>query len=124
MSGPSPKRRHTVFLAYVTAAKYGRDYFEATGKKTTNLACTNATKVGEFPIPLPRLAEQAEICVYLDKKLGAIKRIVSAIETQIATLSAYRKSLIHECVTGQRRITAAELLAIQKKTSIMTQAKG
>ena len=51
-----------MFLAYVTAAKYGRDYFEATGKKTTNLACTNATKVGEFPIPLPGLAEQEAIC--------------------------------------------------------------
>ena len=25
--------------------------------------------------------------------------------SQIATLTAYRKSLIHECVTGQRRIT-------------------
>ena len=28
---------------------------------------------------------------------------------QIATLTAYRKSLIHECVTGQRRITETEL---------------
>lgn len=98
-----------MFLAYVTAAKYGRDYFEATGKKTTNLACTNATKVGEFPIPLPRLAEQEVICAYLKKKLGEVKNIVASIETQIATLAAYRKSLIHECVTGQRRITEAEV---------------
>lgn len=98
-----------LFLAYVTAAKYGRDYFEATGKKTTNLACTNATKVGEFPIPLPSLPEQESICVHLDEKLGELKRIVSGIETQIATLTAYRKSLIHECVTGQRRITETDL---------------
>ena len=27
------------------------------------------------------------------------------LEQQIETLTAYRKSLIHECVTGQRRIT-------------------
>ena len=94
-----------VFLAYVTAAQYGRDYFEATGKKTTNLACTNARKVGEFPIPLPLLREQEAICSYLDEKLGEIKSIATGIETQIATLTAYRKSLIHECVTGQRRIT-------------------
>ena len=94
-----------MFLAYVTAAKYGRDYFEATGKKTTNLACTNATKVGEFPIPLPRVTEQDAICAYLEKKLGEVKAIVTGIETQIATLTTYRKSLIHECVTGQRRIT-------------------
>jgi type I restriction enzyme S subunit len=93
-----------IFLAYVTAAKYGRDYFEATGKKTTNLACTNATKVGEFPIPLPPLTEQEAICAYLDEKLGELKGIVVGIESQIATLIAYRKSLIHECVTGQRRI--------------------
>ena len=98
-----------MFLAHVTAAKYGRDYFEATGKKTTNLACTNATKVGEFPIPLPRLTEQEAICAYLEKKLGGLKSTVTGIETQIATLTAYRKSLIHECVTGQRRITDADL---------------
>jgi hypothetical protein len=30
--------------------------------------------------------------------------ISSTIETQIATLSAYRKSLIHACVTVQRRV--------------------
>ena len=98
-----------MFLAHVTAAKYGRDYFEATGKKTTNLACTNATKVGEFPIPLPRLTEQEAICAYLEKKLGGLKSTVTGIETQIATLTAYRKSLIHECVTGLRRITDADL---------------
>jgi type I restriction enzyme S subunit len=98
-----------MFLAYVTAAKYGRDYFEATGKKTTNLACTNATKVGEFPIPLPPLTEQEAICVHLDEKLDELMRIVTNIESQIATLTAYRKSLIHECVTGQRRITEADV---------------
>lgn len=101
-----------MFLAYVTAAKYGRDYFEATGKKTTNLACTNATKVGLFPIPLPPLPEQEAICIHLDEKLGELRCIVTTIEAQIATLTAYRKSLIHECVTGQRRITAAEVRAI------------
>ena len=99
----------SMFLAYVTAARYGRDYFEATGKKTTNLACTNATKVGEFPIPLPPLPEQEAICTYLDEKLGTVKNIASGIESQIATLTTYRKSLIHECVTGQRRISDVDV---------------
>jgi type I restriction enzyme, S subunit len=97
------------FLAYVTAARYGRDYFEATGKKTTNLANTNTTKVGEFPIPLPPLIEQEAICVYLDAKLAEAKCIMSGIESQITTLTAYRKSLIHECVTGQRRLSEADV---------------
>ena len=98
-----------MFLTYVTASKYGRDYFEATGKRTTNLASTNATKVGLFPIPLPPITEQDEICNFLDVKLTEVKRIASGIEAQIATLTAYRKSLIHECVTGQRRVTEADV---------------
>ena len=101
------------FLAYVTAAKYGRDYFEATGKRTTNLACTNATKVGEFPIPLPPLNDQKAICAYLDEKIREVRCIAATIESQIATLCAYRTSLIHECVTGLRRVTEANIKQVK-----------
>lgn len=97
------------FLTYVTASRYGRDYFEATGKRTTNLACTNATKVGELPIPLPDIKEQSEIVEFIDRRLGEIRNIENTIAGQIDTLWAYRKSLIHECVTGQRRVTVADL---------------
>jgi type I restriction enzyme S subunit len=95
----------SAFLAYLTASRFGRDYFEATGKRTTNLASTNSTKVGLFPIPRPSIEEQRAICKYLDNKLNDVTQIVNGIEAQIATLTAYRKSLIHECVTGRRRIT-------------------
>ena len=97
------------FLAYLTASRYGRDYFEATGKRTTNLASTNSTKVGLFPIPRPSIAEQGAICRFLADKLAEIARLVTGIEAQVATLSAYRKSLIHECVTGKRRVSEADL---------------
>lgn len=107
-----PHKLKPMFLAYATAAQYGRDYFEATGKKTTNLANTNATKVGQFPIPLPPLPEQETICAHLDEKTAEVDRITATISAQIATLTAYRKSLIHECVTGQRRVTEADVLAI------------
>ena len=93
------------FLAYLTASQYGRDYFEATGKRTTNLASTSSRKVGMFPIPRPPLTEQVKICRFLDDKLANISHIQAGIEAQITTLTAYRKSLIHECVTGQRRVT-------------------
>lgn len=96
------------FLAYVTAAQYGRDYFEATGKRTTNLAATNSTKVGMFYIPLPPLEEQRELVRYLDTELVRLAAIEANIGKQIDTLLAYRKSLIHECVTGKRRITSAD----------------
>ena len=97
------------FLTYLTASQYGRDYFEATGKRTTNLASTNSTKVGLFPLPLPKITEQERLLEYLDERLGQIRSVRSVHERQIENLLAYRKSLIHECVTGQRRITQAQL---------------
>lgn len=100
------------FLTYVTASKYGRDYFEATGKRTTNLASTNSTKVGEFPIPLPSVKEQQQLVTFLDAKVNEFSVLQRTIESQVDTLLAYRKSLIHECVTGQRRITEADLKGV------------
>lgn len=67
------------------------------------------TKIKNTYVVLPPLAEQEAICAFLDMKLGELNRIVTGIESQIATLNAYRKSLIHECVTGQRRITEADV---------------
>jgi type I restriction enzyme S subunit len=64
-------------------------------------------------IPCPPIKEQREIAAYLDRKVGELGRVVEGIEQQIATLTAYRKSLIHECVTGQRRITEADVTAAQ-----------
>lgn len=110
------------FLAYVTASRYGRDYFEATGKRTTNLAATNATKVGSFYVPLPSLKEQKALVDHLDAEIGRLKAIQDVISKQIDTLTAYRKSLIHECVTGQRRITEEELARVQAGRSALPTA--
>jgi type I restriction enzyme S subunit len=97
------------FLTYLTASQYGRDYFESTGQRTTNLASTNSTKVGLFPIPRPPIAEQLDICHYLDDKFAELSNVESCIKAQIDVLTSYRKSLIHECITGQRRISEADV---------------
>ena len=105
------------FLAYLTASQYGRDYFEATGKRTTNLASTNSTKVGMFPIPLPKPAEQEKLVEYLDEQIRRIRSVQSIHEQQVETLLAYRKSLIHECVTGQRRVTEGDVALVRRGES-------
>ena len=70
----------------------------------------NAEELGSVLVALPPTRmEQEAICAFLDTKLADVKRIAGGIEQQIATLTTYRKSLIHECVTGQRRITEADL---------------
>ena len=68
----------------------------------------NYVRIGTNFAPFPPLKEQSEIAEYLDAKEGESHLISNTIESQIATLTAYRKSLIHECVTGQRRIREAD----------------
>ena len=64
----------------------------------------NSTRYCRILIPLPPIVEQLQIASYLDEKLNELTRIAECIESQISILTAYRKSLIHECVTGKRRI--------------------
>ena len=65
--------------------------------------------IERLKVPLPSLDEQRQIAAFLDDEVSKASEIRANIETQIATLTAYRKSLIHECVTGQRRITEADI---------------
>ena len=74
----------------------------------------NYVRIGTNFAPFPPLKEQSEIAAYLDAKERESHLISNTIESQIATLTAYRKSLIHECVTGQRRITEADVTAAQR----------
>jgi type I restriction enzyme S subunit len=69
----------------------------------------SAVKYNYLAIPLPPIEEQRTIASHVEEKSAEFRSLFAAIETQITTLTAYRKSLIHECVTGQRRITAADI---------------
>jgi type I restriction enzyme S subunit len=82
------------------------------------VAATNSTKVGLFPIPLPLTTEQGQIVEYLDEKLAQVQRVQRHLESQIGTLVAYRKSLIHECVTGQRRVREADMARVSNSKAV------
>lgn len=64
----------------------------------------NSTRYGGIFVPVPPRTEQLEICAYLEAQLAQLKDIASTIQAQINTLTAYRKSLVHEYVTGQQRV--------------------
>ena len=82
--------------------------YQGLGKLGTQLNLNTAT-VGQIFIPVPSLEEQARIVRDLDQRCGDLRILTKNIEEQIATLEAYRKSLIHEYVTGKRRITEQDL---------------
>lgn len=65
--------------------------------------------LGRFHLAVPPVPEQKEIATFIRRKDMEFRRMFLQIEQQIDTLIAYRKSLIHECVTGQRRISEADV---------------
>lgn len=71
----------------------------------------NYVRIGANFAAFPPKIEQAEIAEYLEGKEREVQAMKAVLQRQIDTLTAYRKSLIHECVTGQRRIGEAELAA-------------
>lgn len=92
------------FLAYMTASNVGRVYFDITAIKTTNLACTNSSKVLAFRFPLPGKGEQTELVAYLDKKCAQIDRLIAIKQAKIEKLEQYKRSLIYEYVTGKKEV--------------------
>lgn len=61
--------------------------------------------LGRFHLAVPPVVEQKEIAAFIREKDAEFRTLFTQIERQIETLIAYRKSLIHECVTGKRRIS-------------------
>ncbi|MFW5821477.1 MAG: restriction endonuclease subunit S [Bacteroidota bacterium] len=60
-------------------------------------------------IPIPCYEEQMNIATFLDQKTSEIDSASEKITLQIEKLEDYKKSLIHECVTGKRRITENDI---------------
>ena len=69
----------------------------------------NYVQIGGNYIPLPSVTEQESITKHIEQRIQEISEVQKPLNEQITTLIAYRKSLIHECVTGQRRVTDADL---------------
>lgn len=64
----------------------------------------NISTMRNYFIPTPPMEEQSEIMNYLDKKCSAIDSAIAKKQAIIEKLTAYKKSLIYEVVTGKREV--------------------
>lgn len=78
----------------------------------------NYVQIGGNYVPLPPVREQESIAIHIEQRVQRIREIQKSLNQQIATLTAYRKSLIHECVTGQRRVTEENLRHARRTNSV------
>jgi type I restriction enzyme S subunit len=69
--------------------------------------------LGLINIPLPSIEVQRSVIADIERQKSQQKQVRENIGSQIDTLTAYRKSLIHECITGQRRVTDADVRKAQ-----------
>jgi len=71
---------------------------------TVSIGHLTKEKLVVVKVVAPTLNEQNEIAKYLDDFCDKISKEKSIIEQQIEKLKQYRKCLIHECVTGKRKV--------------------
>lgn len=64
----------------------------------------NPNRYGRLEIAVPPIEEQFDIVDFLDNELNKLTKLERLLNNQITKLTQYRQSLIHECVTGKKRI--------------------
>ncbi|WP_300710564.1 restriction endonuclease subunit S [uncultured Desulfovibrio sp.] len=89
------------FLSYQTRSKYGKEYFLACSKQTTNLASINSTQLKKFPVRLPPLPEQEEIVRLLDSLLERERQIREAAEQVRERIDLMKKAILARAFRGE-----------------------
>ncbi len=97
-----------LFLYYWLYTLKHNGYIDAIVSRIT-IAHLTAEKLEKLIYLSPPLSEQVCISSHLKQKTTQIEKLKKNIVKQIETLELYRRSIIHECVTGKRRITEKDL---------------
>ena len=116
---PRSKRITGDFLAWLHRSKQFRAQYEAKAVGVTRFGLSQHAFRSAL-IPVPPMPEQLRINRFLDHSCAAIDSVAAVtkdtalqangvLNQQMKTLRAYRNSIIHECVTGQRRVTEADI---------------
>ncbi|WP_326801005.1 restriction endonuclease subunit S [Streptomyces sp. NBC_01788] len=102
------------YLALMTRTLHGRNYFESTGVKTTNLASTNSNKILSFPIPLPSVTEQRNLAKRAQTALDNIATAGQVLDRQLKVLTERRQALVTAAVIGQIDVSTASGQGIEE----------
>ena len=94
------------FIMYILASTIGyKQFWDIASQKTTRPELAiNEIKAMKVLVP-SNYDEQREIADYLDKKCAAIDALIEKKLQFIDELTAYKKSLIYEYVTGKKEVS-------------------
>ena len=91
---------HSKYISYLGNSRYGKSYFEETGKQTTNLASINKTVLSNFPVKLPSLAEQTQIVAILESKLTACDQLADELTKQLKQAEMLKQAVLKAAFSG------------------------
>ena len=91
---------HSKYISYLGNSRYGKSYFEETGKQTTNLASINKTVLSNFPVKLPSLAEQTQIVAILESKLTACDQLAAELAKQLKQAEMLKQAVLKAAFSG------------------------
>lgn len=94
------------YLALLSASSYGRRYFVACSKQSTNLASINSTQLKAFPVPWAQPDEQLRIV----ELLAGISAAIAAESARHHKLRQLRSGLVRELL-GTRSVPSTERAA-------------
>ena len=80
---------------------FGRRWFEANGRQTTNLASLNLTALKSFPVPAPPLDSQRRVVAELEKRLSELEAMNVAIDRAHRRSAALRRSILEHAFRGE-----------------------
>ena len=102
---PTSNELDVRYSAYYFRSDVHRRYFTKEMNLVTR-ASLGQTLLKNIPVLIPPMEEQQRIADYLDRKCSEIDSLIKSKEKLIEELTAYRKSLIYEYVTGKKEVPA------------------
>ncbi|MGJ9540190.1 restriction endonuclease subunit S [Actinotignum sp. GS-2025c] len=96
---------HNPFFNYLFRSSIFADEFYKWGHGIVDdLWTTKWADMKVIQVPVPPVAEQCEIAIFLNTKTIEIGSAISSINKQIELLGKYRKQVINDAVTGKIRV--------------------
>jgi type I restriction enzyme S subunit len=93
-------RLEAKFVSWV-GNTFGKTWFEAAGKQTTNLASVNKTALKAFPIPVPPPGIATEIVAEAERRLSLIEAAERGVDANRHKTTSLRRSLLAIAYSGQ-----------------------
>ncbi|AVT29977.1 restriction endonuclease subunit S [Plantactinospora sp. BC1] len=91
---------HPKLLAW-HANEFGQRWFQRNGLQSVNLASISLSKIKEFPVPLPPLAEQRRIVAILEDYLSVFDSGVAQLSALTVRINRFRDQVMLAASTGQ-----------------------